>query len=175
MNPIETAVSPLKVEAVARAEKECRAMVQRMTETLEGAGWDLNVVAPYPNSRTMDRKAYLQAKARRNSFHAITRSIKPTLRPGEPYIVELFPAAVERFVESCKADAAAQYDAFVAKLSRKIGECLDATLSGNHVWGYSVLTVEKADGSVERWQTQQIVNCSSLGKLFNQWPSRKLK
>ena len=43
------------------------------------------------------------------------------------------------------------------------------------MWGYSVLTVTKEDGSVERWKTQQIMNISVLGLLFAQWPSRKMK
>jgi hypothetical protein len=30
-------------------------------------------------------------------------------------------------------------------------------------------------GTVERWKTQQIVNVSRLGKLFNQWPTRQLQ
>jgi hypothetical protein len=51
----------------------------------------------------------------------------------------------------------------------------DASITGTHIWGHSVLTVTLPNGTVERWKTQQIVNQSKLGLLFNQWPSRKMK
>ena len=79
-----------------------------------------------------------------------------------------------KFVDDTMRDAAAQYDAFIAKLIRKIGDFDSATLTGSHVWGYSILTVTKG-AATERWGTRQIVNQSVLGKLFNQWPSRKIK
>lgn len=82
---------------------------------------------------------------------------------------------VEKFIQAAKADAAAQYEAFVAKLQQKIGEVKNATLKGNHVWSYSILTVEKPDGTVEHWKTQMIINVSKLGKMFNQFPTRKVK
>jgi hypothetical protein len=81
----------------------------------------------------------------------------------------------DRFVTECRDEAAAQYEKFVSKLVRKIGDCETAALSGNHVWSNSLLKITKADGSVEHWKTQQITNRSVLGKYFPQWPSRKLK
>ena len=80
----------------------------------------------------------------------------------------------ERFVQSAMEMAAAQYDAFVDQAGGKIGKCDAASLAGSHVWGHSILTVAKGE-TVERWKTQQIVNQSVLGTVFNQWPTRKLK
>jgi hypothetical protein len=68
-----------------------------------------------------------------------------------------------------------QYTAFIQKLEGKVGAHTAAALDGSHVWGFSILTVTKADGTVEKWKTEQIINVSVLGKVFNQWPSRKVK
>jgi len=101
--------------------------------------------------------------------------LKPTRMVSEPdtRIKSEFHEA--RFIKSACENAAFQYDAFIAKLDKKIGEAVSAELSGNHVWSFSVLTVEKADGSIEHWKTQMIINFSKLGKMFNQFPTRKIK
>jgi hypothetical protein len=82
---------------------------------------------------------------------------------------------VERFITRAKEDAAAQYDSYVQKLIGKIGEVTAASLDGDHVWGFSYLTVTLPNGKKEVWKTQMIVNISKLGKLFNQFPTRKMK
>jgi hypothetical protein len=105
----------------------------------------------------------------------ITKWREITARHGRPCLVDLVPAGVESYVTRIKKQAADEYQLFVKKLVAKIGDVLAADLDGNHVWSSSTLTVRKADGSVERWFTQQIVNVSCRGKYFNQWPTRKLK
>jgi hypothetical protein len=65
---------------------------------------------------------------------------------------------------------------YASKLTAKVGEASNASLTvSSDVWGLSVLTVTKPDGSIKRWRTQVIVNCSVLGKNFNQFPTRLLK
>lgn len=174
-NKIEIAVMPLKVSAVERAEKEAKELVERYTVKLVEAGFDLDVAAPYPNTIRCSRNEYHSAMAKRSTFCMIAKHVKGSRRHGEPAIVEICPEYVERFINMAKTDAAVQYDMFVAKLIIKIGEVTDATLKGDHVWSFSILTVTKADGSVENWKTQMIINISKLGKLFNQWPTRKVK
>lgn len=175
MNPIEAAVAPLKTDAIARAEKDARDLIARRLKLLEEAGWDVNVVAPYPTSM-MDRARYVEAKRRHEAFCAITEDNNPRGARGwrGPDFRKPAPERIERFVEEAKRFAGQQYDAFVLKLTAKIGACDSATLEGNHVWGHSILTVAKGE-TAERWKTQQIVNCSVHGLLFNQWPTRKVK
>ena len=84
-------------------------------------------------------------------------------------------AKIDRFVAARKEQAAAEYDAFIAKLVKKIGPVVTAELDGNHVWSHSILTVVLKSGEQQRWKTQQITNISKYGKHFNQWPSRKMK
>lgn len=173
-NAIAAAVLPLKDAAIERAEVEARKRVVWAAEKLQEAGNDLRVVAPRPNGN-MSRAVYRQADSLCLFFSHITRWRATTWRRGEPQLVDIHPPAVERYIADARADASASYDAFVAKLEAKIGPCVSATLDGNHVWAYSTLTVTKEDGRVERWKTQTIVNVSSLGKLFNQYPTRKIK
>lgn len=173
-DPIGAAVMPLRADAILSARQWAEKRIEWIREKLEAAGWDLDKVAPSPKGN-MDRAAYMAAKRRRGNFLAVTRSVGPaTRRYGDPDTREIDPQRVAKWTEEVEAETAAAYDAFVAKLREKIGPCTAASLEGSHVWGHSVLTVTKPDGSVERWQTQQIVNVSSLGKLFNQWPTRKL-
>jgi hypothetical protein len=174
LNPIETAVAPLKADAIARAEQEVATLVANVTRALEAANWDRAVAAPYPNAR-QSRASYQQAMTKVRLFASLTRSLAISRMMHEPDYCRIVPELVEHFTEQARRDAAFQYEAFVAKLVKKIGDVADASLHGNHVWSYSILTVTLADDSRQTWKTQQIVNVSKLGKLFNQWPTRKLK
>jgi hypothetical protein len=101
-----------------------------------------------------------------------------TLHPARkmaPGLASRIVGKVRRFIKQRMEWAAADYDAFVIKLVKKIGEVKKAELHGNHVWGYSTLIVTIPDGEVQAWKTQQIVNHSKLGKPFNQWPTRRMK
>ena len=176
--PIAKAVEPVKAEAIERAEQGAKERIANLTKQLEEAGGDINVLAPYPNSLRTNRDEYTRAIRKRNLFISITDTdqTKPVnyTRNGPEWRV-IDPAKVLQFIEEAKLDAAEQYRAFVHKLVKKIGPTTEATLSGSHVWGYSTLFITKADGTKEKWRTHQIVNVSVYGKLFNQWPSRKVK
>jgi hypothetical protein len=169
---IEEAVLPLKADAIERAGKEAVDIIDRVRNKIEKAGFDLNVCAPFP--KTFD-PAYRQKHSKYILFNSLTRTRKSCLRGNEPRFADIDQNKVALFVEQSKTSAAVQYDAFVAKLSKKIGPVTAASLAGNHVWGFSILTVTKPNGEKENWKTQMIVNVSKLGTLFNQWPTRKIK
>lgn len=181
MNAIIAAVAPLKEEAIDRAVKEAYELIARCTKQLEDNNFDINVVAPYPRYGTYNSTADYHHKASRHAmFMNIVkyRNTSTTCRrfdKNQPEYVDICPIRVEKFIMESKQNAAIQYDAFVAKLVEKIGDVKEASLTGNHVWNFSILTITKEDGSVEKWKTQMIVNVSKLGKLFNQWPTRKQK
>lgn len=172
--PIELAVAHLKEAAIERAEKDALATIEKCRQELEAGGFDLQVVAPYPDSH-LSTFAYLAARYRYNLFSGITKWRKGSYGMREPHYADIDPTMCKRFVERRKREAAEQYELFVAKLIGKIGHVVKAELEGNHVWAESYLTVTKLDGTTECWKTQQITNVSKLGKYFNQWPTRKLK
>ena len=174
MNKIESVIMPLKSDAMQRAEQEATALVKRYIDKLEEANFDLNIAAPYPKS-TIGRNSYMIAMSKRQTYNMLVKHVKSSRSHGEPDIVEVSAERVANFINMAKVDAAAQYESFVAKLVDKIGEVTEAKLTGNHVWSFSILSVTKPDTTQENWKTQMIVNVSKLGKLFNQWPTRKVK
>lgn len=175
INPVEAAVAPLRADAVTNAEQYARKRIAAAAAALAAAGNDLQICAPYPNSRKLSTYDYQAAMTTYRFFHMICKSRQGSRRISEADFADVDAAMVERFVELSKSNAAAQYDAFVNKLVTKIGSVKSAVLQGNHVWSYSVLTVVTASGETQNWKTQTIVNVSKLGTLFNQWPTRLLK
>lgn len=173
MSIISDAVAHLKADAMDRAEQEAREMIEKGLAELEAVEWNLDLVA---GAKKKSAYSIIASPTNKGLFlKSITTYTAPTRKASEPEIVKKSEAAESRFIERAKEDAAAQYDKFVAKLESKIGAVKSAQLEGNHIWGYSFLTVEKADGEREIWKTQMIVNCSKLGNLFNQFPTRKVK
>lgn len=177
-SPIELAVAPLRADAIERAKREAEASIADMREKLAEAGGDINKVAPYP--RGIYGLQFYLGRERYNRYHAVTiadpeHGYQRASLNKEPYFVVFDDERVQRYITRRMEDAAADYDSFVKKLDAKIGKVKTAALHGNHVWGYSTLVVTKAGKITEAWKTQQIVNCSKLGKLFNQWPTRKMK
>lgn len=178
---IAAAIEHLRTPAMDRAEKQTRAMAEQYRITLEAADWDLNVAYPYPNSG-MGRANYQQALGRRNMAQRLARQddarTGTRLRQSDPLYRTWEPDEVERLVKQARELASLQYDQFIAKLAGKVeldGPVVEASLTGEHVWGRSTLTVRHADGTTHQWHTEMILNTSKLGTLFNQWPTRKAK
>lgn len=174
---IAQAVEPLRSDAMAKARQFANDQVARMEAKLSAADWNLNVVAPSPRSAYDGRSEYKTKAALRNLYSTVVTHVDTNNREDSrtaTYTVRMDADRVASFVENAARDASTQYDSFICKMIKKIGACKSAVLEGSHVWGYSFLTVETAGGS-EVWKTQQIVNVSVHGTVFNQWPSRKMK
>jgi hypothetical protein len=159
MNAIEQAVSHLKAAAQDRAEQYARKVVADVLADLAVKG-GLNEAAPVPRA--------WQAPT------ATVAEYKAAQRKRDLYKRMLTEAGQAHFITDARENAAAQYDAFVAKLNSKIGPVTSASLQGDHVWGYSNLTVVTASGETQVWRTQQILNVSKLGTVFNQYPTRRV-
>ena len=174
---IAQAVAPLKAQAIEAAAQYAVAYVERLMVRLEEAGWDLEIAAPTPRTN-IGKAAYIQAKNKRNTMLSFTKEAGDRLicrRMGEPNIRVRNGEAITRFIEQTKQAAAAEFDAFVAKLNTKIGAHDDAILiEGANVWAHSILKVTKGQ-EIQKWKTQQILNISKLGNVFNQWPTRLVK
>jgi hypothetical protein len=154
--PVALAVEPLRISAIERAKEMASARVE-MTFVKHAEDPSYHARPDFKLGRT----AYAMQKALYVRFLSLTTKGARDEKKVEAFISE----AGER--------ASAQYTAFIQKLEGKIGEHVSASIEGEHIWGSSLLTVTKAT-HVEKWRTQQIVNVSVLGKVFNQWPSRKV-
>jgi len=174
MNHIANAVAPIKQASIDAAVEATKEMIARFTAELEKANWDLNLAFPRPNGFG-SRSAYMQKKAARDFASSLVRTVDPSYRPNQPVFVRMCDESIARVLSAAAKDAAAQYEAYVAKLVNKIGECNSAEMGYNNgVWFDSNLVVTKGD-TKEVWNTKCIINRSVHGKVFNQFPTRKRK
>ena len=171
INIISAAVAPLRAEAIARAEVAVVRWVQRTTEEIAAARGDLEQVAPLPHGR-MSSEEYRATRSRRAAVLGIARRVAPH-QPKSPVVVD--PTLVDRLIERTRDEAAASFNGYVTKLAGKVGAIRSASICGAALWHGSTLTVETEANEAQRWRTTQIVNVSSLGKAFNQWPTRRVK
>lgn len=175
MNPVEKAVLPLRAGAIQHAVEAANGLVKKIRGELEAVGWDANIAAPYPRGN-LGKRDYNERRAKYHLVRSITKRIGQLSRsPGDPEPVEIYDVGVARLVAEFERAAVDSYDSYVAKLISKVGEVIDAELLVEGTWSYSVLQVTKPNGSKEKWKTRTIVNVSVLGKLFNQWPTRRIR
>jgi len=173
-NLIATAVEPLKQASIDAAVQATKEMVARFAKKLEEANWDLNVAFPRPNG-FVSRSTYMSQKAAHDFASSLVRSVQPSYRMNEPMIVRMCEERISHVIDNAAKDAAFQYEAYVAKLVKKVGECDSANMGFNGgLWFDSDLVVTKGDAK-EVWNTKCITNRSCLGKVFNQFPTRKRK
>lgn len=167
-------LEPVRTVYVEKCREEAIKEYDRLIAKLEAAGWDLEVVATYPNAH-VGKSNYRLALAIRESFQEVTTWVTSTRRPGDPDLRRTTPEIKETYIQREIAASVASFDAFIHKLSTKIlGEINTATLTG-YAWSHSDLYVECEDGTTEKWHTEIIINRSKFNKLFNQFPTRKQK
>lgn len=162
-------------EYIAMAEKRAKDFVDDKLAILKKHGYDLDKVAPQPNSRTMSQAEYKTAQAKRDLYRSFTKSTASVLRPGEPDIRKPNQAMIDHYIDMNKKGAQEAYENFMHKMMQKIGKpVVDAKMTGN-IWTNAVLTVQTDDGEEQVWHTQMILNFSKYQKMFNQFPSRRKK
>lgn len=171
-HPVAAAVEPLRNDAIQRAEEAAKKKIEKMKDKFQSDFQNnLKNIVPFKMS------CYHPEYKQRSDFKKMIESL--TTRIADQHysenVREFDKTKTDKFIELSKANADAKYTAYINKLIFKVGDCKSATLEGSHVWGSSFLTIEKEDGVQEIWKTQMIINCSKLGNLFNQFPTRKVK
>ena len=73
-------------------------------------------------------------------------------------------------------------ESFVIKMTKKLNDSNGGKREGsmeftctNNPWNHRQILIMYTVASKQLWNTQCIINCSVLGKLFNQWPTRLAK
>lgn len=174
--PVRIAVEPLLKEAQDAAVIAANNIVNKVLEELAAHNWDAQACAPWPHGLPYGSPEYHQARSKNTLFNSLTEDA-PGPRDygiGAPNLRVKSEKGIKRFVDDARENATLQYESFICKLEDKIGSHSAAVLDGSHIWGYSILTVTTPEG-IQRWKTQTIINVSKLGKLFNQYPTRKVK
>jgi len=173
-NAIAIAVQPIKQASIDAAVEATHEVVANIKAKLEAADWDLNVAFPRPGINA-SRATYMALKAAHDYARSLVSPVKCSRRPSEPLLVTWCEEGVARAIKNAADDAAFQYEAYVCKLIKKVGECDAAKMGFNGgVWFDSDLVVTKGDAK-EVWNTKCIVNRSVHGKVFNQFPTRLRK
>lgn len=161
-------------EYIDMARKRAEEFVKDKLETLKKYDMDLDKAAPRPRSN-MGRGEYMAAQAKRDLYRSFTKAVSDTHRIGEPYIVKANQAMIDRYIEMNKKGAEDAYRNFMEKMIQKIGKpVVNAKMTGN-IWTNAVLHVTTDDGEEQSWKTQMILNFSKYQKMFNQFPSRRIK
>lgn len=186
MTAIAAALAPHKTAAQDRAVEFAAARYQEFAAELIAANMELEIVAPRPHSfgpKFRGKIAYKQDMERHNRFIALFAYDRDAgeklgrsrgLTYNFPCVLKLCEEKRAKWLAGIREQASLNFDAYVAKLEGKVGEHVAAEYTGR-LWQESFIKVTKADGSVQNWKTQMIINISVLGNLFNQWPTRMVK
>jgi hypothetical protein len=168
----------MKQRSIDSAVNHMQAKIDRTLAKLEELGWDSNALAPYPHSQ-MSRADYM---AKQNWYYFVQKitqahaTIRNTNRRNDPHYVQPSPTGIQHLLEDVAKDAALAFDAYVYKLTKKVGDVETAQVTTPwDLWMDSNLRITKADGTVENWNTKCITNYSKYNKAFNQFPTRKTK
>lgn len=171
---IRDAIEPLRSAAEDFAIESANGAVMRVIAWLHEGNADLNEIAPHVAYGHYD---YDTNGRKRAMIGELCDRKDSVLARNVPQIMILNPTKICEFVARQKKQAGLDFDAFVEKLIIKIGKATKVELitSAHNPWLNSMLKCTMTDGSVEHWQTQMIINQSSLGKLFHQFPTRRIK
>lgn len=173
MNQIKLAIEPLRQISIENALKSAKASIAKAHEDLLKHNYNLGSACRYED---FGGQVYYIA----NKFYErITRPVADGCSFSKAEYLQRKPCLESEasFLKETEESASLEFDKYVAKMISKIGEVESAELKSifdNDIWGYSFLNVVK-DGEAMSWKTQQIINVSKLGKMFNQWPTRKMK
>jgi hypothetical protein len=158
-------------ESIGRAVIRALEYVARVRADLASVEGQIDRIAPHPRNN-MSRAQYKQAQARRAGIVSIC-----DISGGhyDAAIAVVNDDMVEKYGREVTLAAIASFEAYVAKLAAKIGpKAIESANVTGSLWTGSTLRVAFEDGSAEVWTTTCIINVSVLGKLFNQWPTRKV-
>lgn len=176
---IATAIEPKRAAYVAAAVEAAEYRVSQIREKVEAEG---EKAYPRPSSN-LSHRDYMPILNLHNFVWSLCTkqsaySFKKDSTKPDFYMDD---AKVARYLDTVRVDANASFDAYAEKIASKVfAEGVDYSsvkllASSRSLWNESTLEFTAVDGTVTYWKTQIILNCSVLGKLFNQWPTRKIK
>lgn len=145
---------------------------EAMRTELEAAGWDAQMTAPYSDFRS----SRIENARQMRKYHLTRKwfqNAQWSRRPNDPEIMQIRHGVKAKIVQDATREANAYVDGFLSKLESKIAKPINAAACNGLIWDGSVLTVKCSDGETQTWNTKCILNRSCLGKIFNQWPTRR--
>ena len=195
--PLKAKLDQLKPLIVTATQQRTAAKAQQATQRKAQEGSAAALVDALKENRTQyveeARKralAYITDTQRRITERGGPDAVAPDpdrgMRKDDPRAYEKAQqkrAWVEMIMKQAPDDYANQeaqasgdsYDAWVYKLVQKIGKPVTQAQVSGDPWTGSTISVTTNDGEQQTWNTKMILNTSKLGKVFNQFPTRKMK
>lgn len=170
---LKDATQAIREDYVARYTEMMMVVLKRDRAGLEAVGMDAQQYAPYP-SGNMSRADYRKAEFKYRRVRSSFRGVKSCRSMREPEIVVEREDAEPRVREAARQAADAEIDSYLYKMTGKIGKLATKATTNGRIWDSATMIVECADGETQTWSTRCIINCSCLGKVFNQWPTRRI-
>jgi len=143
---------------VDAARQRALTFINRVKDRIKSAG-GLDKIAPTPkwNPKEDNREEYEKSKNKR-AFYTMMDKISS-----------------EEYANREAQMAGDSYDSWVYKLVQKIGKPVTQADVTGDPWTGSTISVTTNDGEQQIWDTKMIINRSKLGKMFNQFPTRRVK
>ena len=160
-----------------RLKEQYENFVKELTED----GMDAEKRFFFPKS-TMSRKQYTMQRAKYAMMEGFTDGVSVTRSFRGPNIrilktdnmvtlelkaVELAKTALESYINKMLGKITAETEKTEGLDVSKV-----SYIGNIDPWSWSHLIVETTDGKRQIWRTKMIINVSSLGHAFNQWPTR---
>jgi hypothetical protein len=181
---VQEAMSPSRDQFKTVIKEKLTADLAKLESDLKSANWDFNKARPFPKGNE-GREAYIKMQgAHQDGVRWVEFRNNSSSRQGERLVMMKGTPDERAALIDDKASQLADdsYQSFTLKLADKIAEAAQGQevksvthAHGGDVWGWSMLKAGLADGREVGLETKQIINVSSLGKLFNQWPTRIAK
>jgi hypothetical protein len=185
---ITEALKPIRDMIRDAAIKSMTHRLDSMTKKIEEADFDLKIAAPFPMGSRCSRQQYIQGKEQ----YDYARSITVRDEERSPCCPSMFAPNFVHMKDRAELEAsnarAAEKHAdeslisyahkLAAKIVEKVGDknVIDCAYHGaTNPWVASQIVFTFDDATSATFTTSMILNCSCLGKLFNQFPTRLKK
>jgi hypothetical protein len=173
---IATAVEPMRIHSMDRAENYMKARINRTLDVIAEHGWNRQSAFPYPSARGKSVAQFRSEKADYDFALMITEIAQAATYTNNTTTVKGSRTKIAKLINEVRKSASSAFDAYVAKLTNKIGDGItSATIQDNNVWEDSDLVITRNDGTTEVWNTKCITNYSVYGLAYNQFPTRQIK
>ena len=167
LNAILTALEPCRAALEASCLRRLRAQSDLVAKHLEKHDWNFRAAFPfgYPREGNTQREMAkaLVVNAPNNPY---------ALRPSEAWLVTMRPNLEAEQAAEAQRTVAGFLEAFAAKMLEKSGGVANEVsyTGAADPFSFSTITIDGV-----KWNTKCIINVSKYGKLFNQWPTRRVK
>jgi hypothetical protein len=177
---LDAALAPTRAAIVERVKETTIARVAAVYAKFEANEWDMSKAFPI-NYNSRSCKADKEAAAFASDYTRIPDGWKTSMMPREPkprlalsekQIAAKAEKRGERHADELLESYAHKLTAKVVKFAEGREIAAVSYSGGSDPWGYSFVKVDLANGETFTLRTQVIVNCSVLGTLFNQFPTR---